>query len=439
MTQELYQRIEIAFRAIALKAGDVIMEVYARPDFEARSKSDNSPVTEADEAADVLIRAELIKVFPDIAIVTEELSESHSIKATRFIIVDPLDGTKEFVKRRGDFTVNIALVENGVTVRGVVYAPAKDRLFYTRLTQRWQHPLDVPKEHAVRTDDKHALVLEREPVRVEQVGSAVQRDDGFARAGPALDDEHTVLRRPDDLVLFALNGCNDVAERAGAATLDRGEQRRVAAQPRVVGHDDARISIEPLVVSEPEVPVTEQFVFDPEEIAALDDEMAPPRKTHRLAPGRSVERLRDRSTPVDHHRLAILVCDRKAADVERFGLVGSLGEAIDPAEHERGIAEVEVFEPLHDRFVERIALETGLKRAAEVGFVHVADAQRGRAAGDQALVGVVDVGLFVGEIGMLLGHNGAQKCYRRTRPRPPARRDRHLGTCFAVADSVDWR
>ena len=132
MTKVFHDLVETAFRSIALKAGDVIMEVYGRPDFEAREKADNSPVTEADEAADALIRAELVKLFPDIAIVTEELSESHAIRADRFIIVDPLDGTKEFVKRRGDFTVNIALVENGVPVRGVVYAPAKQRLFYTR-------------------------------------------------------------------------------------------------------------------------------------------------------------------------------------------------------------------------------------------------------------------------------------------------------------------
>ncbi len=120
MTKDFYEMVETSFRTIALQAGDVIMEVYGRPDFETRSKSDDSPVTEADEAADVLIRAELVKLFPDMAIVTEELSESHSIKADRFIIVDPLDGTKEFVKRRGDFTVNIALVENGQPVRGVV-------------------------------------------------------------------------------------------------------------------------------------------------------------------------------------------------------------------------------------------------------------------------------------------------------------------------------
>jgi len=124
--------VETAFRRIALQAGAVIMEVYGRPDFTARAKSDNSPVTEADEAADALIRAELARDFPGIPVVTEELASSHGIKADRFIIVDPLDGTKEFVQRRGDFTVNIALVENGVPVRGVVYAPAQQRLFYTR-------------------------------------------------------------------------------------------------------------------------------------------------------------------------------------------------------------------------------------------------------------------------------------------------------------------
>ena len=108
------------------------MDVYARPDFQTRSKADDSPVTEADEAADRLIRTELARCLPDIPVVTEELSESHAIKADQFIIVDPLDGTREFVRRRGDFTVNIALVEHGVPVRGVVYAPAKGRLFYTR-------------------------------------------------------------------------------------------------------------------------------------------------------------------------------------------------------------------------------------------------------------------------------------------------------------------
>lgn len=107
------------------------MEIYNRPDFNVETKADESPVTEADKAADALISAGLRAAFPEITLVTEEQAASHSQEADSFIIVDPLDGTKEFIKRRGDFTVNIALVENGVPTRGVVYAPAKNRLFYT--------------------------------------------------------------------------------------------------------------------------------------------------------------------------------------------------------------------------------------------------------------------------------------------------------------------
>lgn len=108
------------------------MEIYGAPDFEVRAKADSSPVTEADEAADALITAELKQAFPDLLIVTEEQADTHAERAADFLIVDPLDGTKEFVKRRGDFTVNIAWVEAGVPVRGVVYAPARGRMFYTR-------------------------------------------------------------------------------------------------------------------------------------------------------------------------------------------------------------------------------------------------------------------------------------------------------------------
>ncbi len=126
-----FERLTVEMRRLALEAGDLIMEIYAAPDFEVRSKSDASPVTEADEAADALISAGLRAAFPELALVTEEQAGSHDLEVSTFLIVDPLDGTKEFVQRRGDFTVNIAYVEAGVPVRGVVYAPAKGRLFYT--------------------------------------------------------------------------------------------------------------------------------------------------------------------------------------------------------------------------------------------------------------------------------------------------------------------
>ncbi len=118
-------------RRLALEAGDRIMEIYGAEDFEVRTKSDASPVTEADLAADALISAGLRAEFPDIPLVTEEQAATHGQSLSTFLIVDPLDGTKEFVKRRGDFTVNIAYVEDGVPLRGVVYAPARGRLFYT--------------------------------------------------------------------------------------------------------------------------------------------------------------------------------------------------------------------------------------------------------------------------------------------------------------------
>ncbi|WP_112310894.1 3'(2'),5'-bisphosphate nucleotidase CysQ [Pseudogemmobacter bohemicus] len=126
-----FDRLVTIIRRLALEAGDRIMEVYNGPDFEVKAKGDSSPVTEADEAADALISAGLRAAFPDLVLITEEQAASHALTASTFLIVDPLDGTKEFVQRRGDFTVNIAYVENGVPLRGVVYAPAKERLFYT--------------------------------------------------------------------------------------------------------------------------------------------------------------------------------------------------------------------------------------------------------------------------------------------------------------------
>lgn len=126
-----FEQLTVEMRRLALAAGEKIMEIYASPDFDVRAKSDDSPVTAADEAADAIIAAGLRAAFPDVLLVTEEQAESHAARADTFLIVDPLDGTKEFINRRGDFTVNIAYVENGVPVRGVVYAPAKERLFYT--------------------------------------------------------------------------------------------------------------------------------------------------------------------------------------------------------------------------------------------------------------------------------------------------------------------
>ncbi|KPN64719.1 3'-5'-bisphosphate nucleotidase [Aliiroseovarius crassostreae] len=162
-----FDRLEEVMRRLALEAGDVIMEIYNSDDFEVKSKSDDSPVTAADEAADVLISKGLRAAFPDVLLVTEEQADSHNQQADEFLIVDPLDGTKEFIHRRGDFTVNIAYVKDGTPIRGVVYAPARDRMFFTRADGQSVEELgpfrkesrgDVKEIH-VSTPDNDALMV----------------------------------------------------------------------------------------------------------------------------------------------------------------------------------------------------------------------------------------------------------------------------------------
>lgn len=126
-----YNALTVRMRELSLLAGSEIMKIYNADNFDVQIKSDNSPVTVADEAADRIISEGLRASFPTVPLVTEEQSDTHNINSDIFLIVDPLDGTKEFINRRGDFTVNIALVENGVPTRGVVYAPAKGRMFFT--------------------------------------------------------------------------------------------------------------------------------------------------------------------------------------------------------------------------------------------------------------------------------------------------------------------
>lgn len=124
--------MDAVLRRLAIEAGRAIMDIYGAADIGVRAKADASPVTDADLAADAIIRKGLASAFAGVPVVTEEHAESHGGDAgARYFLVDPLDGTKEFVERRGDFTVNIALIERDLPVAGVVYAPARARLFRT--------------------------------------------------------------------------------------------------------------------------------------------------------------------------------------------------------------------------------------------------------------------------------------------------------------------
>jgi 3'(2'), 5'-bisphosphate nucleotidase len=124
MSETRDQLLEVARRA-AVAAGEVIMRIYAQ-DFDVRQKADKTPVTEADLGAERIIIAMLDKAFPDIPIFAEELVEAEGLppSAARFWAVDPLDGTREFVAKNGEFAVCIGLVEDGRPVLGVLHGPA---------------------------------------------------------------------------------------------------------------------------------------------------------------------------------------------------------------------------------------------------------------------------------------------------------------------------
>jgi len=157
-----------AIRAIACTAGDHIMAVYRSADFDVSRKDDDSPLTQADLAAHRHIAAELQALTPDIPVLSEEAADipyATRRNWTRYWLVDPLDGTKEFIKRNGEFTVNIALIENGVATLGVVHAPALEQTYAAAAglgAFRWQAGLreiirtrEVPAQPAFVVSKSH--------------------------------------------------------------------------------------------------------------------------------------------------------------------------------------------------------------------------------------------------------------------------------------------
>lgn len=115
----------------ALAGGREVLAVYAT-DFAVDAKGDASPVTEADRRAEAVILDELARLLPGVPVVAEEAASDGKLPADLgrvFVLVDPLDGTKEFVSRNGEFTVNIGIIEDGVPVAGAVLVPAQGRLY----------------------------------------------------------------------------------------------------------------------------------------------------------------------------------------------------------------------------------------------------------------------------------------------------------------------
>jgi 3'(2'),5'-bisphosphate nucleotidase len=142
----------------AVAAGAAIMAIYDS-DFAVETKADSSPVTAADGAAEAVILEALARLAPGVPVVAEEEVSAGRVPDTdgHFFLVDPLDGTKEFISRNGDFTVNIALIEDHAPTLGVVFTPVERRLYVGDVTQgeAWTAPVD-----------EHGSIGAREPLRI---------------------------------------------------------------------------------------------------------------------------------------------------------------------------------------------------------------------------------------------------------------------------------
>ncbi|MDO6474262.1 3'(2'),5'-bisphosphate nucleotidase CysQ [Alteromonas sp. 1_MG-2023] len=155
--------LEIAKR-IAVEAGEAVLKVYDKGDFDAYTKDDESPVTSADYLANDIINKRLIEATPDIPILSEE--NKHASLAERetwerYWLIDPIDGTQEFIARSGDFAVNIALIENNEPTIGVIFWPPGQSLYYaSKDAGAFKESPDEHKQiHVRKLDDPHESVV----------------------------------------------------------------------------------------------------------------------------------------------------------------------------------------------------------------------------------------------------------------------------------------
>ena len=197
--------------AIARRAGEAILDIY-QTDFAVQTKDDHSPLTAADLAAHRAIARGLAELAPDLPLLSEEGADTDWDTRrhwSRYWLVDPLDGTREFVKRNGEFTVNIALIEDGVPVLGVVYAPVLDYLVYARRgVGCWLHESGSGRDMPLQTRRPGAA-----PLRV--AASRSHLDPRTARVLEAIG-EHERLGLGSSLKFCRIaEGCADVYPRFG--------------------------------------------------------------------------------------------------------------------------------------------------------------------------------------------------------------------------------
>lgn len=230
-------RIGADFAAIAVRAGEAIMAVY-RTDFAIRTKADDTPVTLADHRSEDIIVPAVQALLPDIPVISEESwdpAQPAPAAGTPFVLVDPLDGTREFAARNGEFTVNIALIDGDSPIAGCVYAPAAAELYFSgdgawladqppgeQFDRALARPIaarPAPLQGAIalasrshRDPASDAFLATVPQLRVESVGSSLKfcriaagRADLYPRFGPTMEWDiaagHAILQAAGGSVL----------------------------------------------------------------------------------------------------------------------------------------------------------------------------------------------------------------------------------------------
>ena len=230
--------------SIAREAGAAIMKVYAR-DFSASEKQDKSPLTEADTAAHEIIVRRLKELQPELPILSEEaVGDFSGVDPNgRYWLVDPLDGTKEFIKRNGEFTVNIALIEQGRAILGVVYAPVPDVAYLAEAgTGAYKTGADG-KRVPIRVNEHR----DGTPWRV--VGSRSHAGDSLAAFLERLGNHELVSMGSSLKICLVAEGAADVYPRMGPTSLwDTAAAQCVVEQS---GGNVIRLTGEPLSYGDP--------------------------------------------------------------------------------------------------------------------------------------------------------------------------------------------
>jgi len=137
---QLDKKLNLELKKITILAGKAILKIYRKP-FKKNLKVDKSPITEADIAANNIICSRLKKLTPNIPIISEE-NDIRPKNISLFWLVDPLDGTKEFIKKNGEFTVNIALIKNKKPIYGIIFKPVSKDLYFTENKFSYHSKLD---------------------------------------------------------------------------------------------------------------------------------------------------------------------------------------------------------------------------------------------------------------------------------------------------------